>query len=35
MTPETLVLLFCAAVAALVLAVVVLPFLIARGDDEN
>lgn len=32
MTPETLVLLFCAAVAALVVAVVVLPFV--RGNDE-
>lgn len=34
MTPETLVLVFCGAVAALVVAVVLLPFLIARGNDE-
>lgn len=34
MTPETLVLAFCGAVAVLVVAIVLLPFLIARGDDE-
>lgn len=34
MTPETLVLIFSGAVAALVVAVVMLPFLIARRDDE-
>ena len=34
MTPEILVLIFCGAVAALVLAVVLLPFLI-RGDDDR